>query len=163
MLAPSLVLAAAFALGAPGQGLQAASLGALGRSRSPDLKLHVEEPAPRGAASFGLEGAPTRGAGTDRPECSGDVCQPAVSLPGSAASYDRSAREELFFALLARTRVKPLTSMAWAVEASGLRLDWRPTVLDGPGAGARGWGSLVVRFRVRLDADNAPVVPARPR
>ncbi len=163
MVAP-LVLAAALGIGAPNEALLHTSQAALdARSRAPDLSLHVQSAPRRFGAPLGVEDAPAGPARAERPVCSGDLCQPAVSLPGVEPIYDRSAREELVLALVSRVRVEPLTSWFWAVVATGLRLEYRPPVWDGAAVGAHGWGSVVVRLKLRLDAQNAPVFPARPR
>jgi hypothetical protein len=165
VIAPALVLAATLGYGAPTDTLLHASQGALGaRARSPDLTLHVLESGPRRAgAPAGLGGAPARGSRADPPVCSGDVCQPAVSLPGVEPRFDRSAREELFLALVSRVRVEPVTSWIWAVIASGLTLEYRPPLWESADAGAHGWGTVVLRLRLRLDAQGAPVFRERPR
>jgi hypothetical protein len=75
-------------------------------------------------------------------------------------SFERVRRTELILALLDRAQIEPLATITWALVATGLRLDYTPRALDAhPGGG--GWGSVFVRLRLRLDADNVPALPSR--
>jgi hypothetical protein len=78
------------------------------------------------------------------------------------ARYGSHHRSELFVLALERAHVEPLATVAWAFVATGLRLDWSPPVFDGGNADARGWGSLMLRLRVRIDATNHLVFPRHP-
>jgi hypothetical protein len=95
--------------------------------------------------------------------CSGDICQPAVSVPGFEPSYGRAHRSEAFVALLTRAHVEPIATMAWALVVTGLRFDYSPVGFDGPNAGGHGWGSVFLRLRLRIDAQGGVVIPPRPR
>ncbi len=160
MLTPLLALTAAIAIGTPSaEPLVELSLGAL--RPSPDLALHLRDPGRGAATGLGLD--PTARSRAGGPICSGDVCQPVVSVPGFEQDAGwRGRRTELFVSLLTRAHVEPIASMAWALLATGLRLDWSPPIFDG-NAGARGWGSVVVGLRLRIDAQGGVVVPPRPR
>ncbi len=161
MLASALSLAATLALGVPGVApLAELSSGSLGRA---DLALHLVDAGAPGGAALALEDGPWRRARTSGPVCSGDVCQPTVSVPGYDPGYGRAHRSEAFVALLTRAHVEPIASIAWALVATGIRFDYAPPVFDGPSVGAHGWGSVMLRVRLRLDAVNHPTVPPRPR
>ncbi len=163
VLATALALFSAVALGAPGLAPLAGL--SLGTFRLPDLALHLGGPRPEGAGTTGvaLEGARRSAGSVGGPVCSGDVCQPIVSVPGFEPSYGRAHRSEAFVALLTRAHVEPLATMAWALVSTGLRFDWSPVAMDGPNAGGHGWGSVTLRLRLRLDAHNGIVIPPRPR
>ncbi len=159
MLSSLLALTAAVAIGAPSAGpIAELSRGSL---RAPDLALHLVERGPRPEATLSLDGAAQRRAGG--PICSGDVCQPIVSVPGFDPGYaGRDRRSEMFVALLTRAHVEPVATMAWALLATGLRFDYSPPIFDG-NARAHGWGSFMLRLRLRIDAQGGVVVPPRPR
>jgi hypothetical protein len=152
-------MATALAVGAAPAGAVAAR-SAVGFPRAPDLavRLAVEALGGPGTASLGAAPGDARPA---PPPCTGDVCQPVVSVPGFEPRYGRVHRSELFVAALERAHVEPLASLAWAFVSTGLRLDWTPRALDGPNVDARGWGSVMLRLRVRLDAGNHLVFPRR--
>lgn len=126
--------------------------------RAPDLTLHLAAGALHdpGVGQLG----PPRGDAAP-PACAGDVCQPAVAVPGFELRPGRVHRSELFVLALDRAHVEPLASIAWALVSTGLRLDWTPAVLEGPNVAAHGWGTLELRLRFRLDATNHPVFPSR--
>lgn len=98
------------------------------------------------------------------PPCSGDVCQPRVSVPGYEPKLElRGKRTELFLALLDRVHIEPIASLAWAVAATGVRLDYTPAAMNGPNTLARGgWGRFQVWLSFRLDAANSPIIMERP-
>jgi hypothetical protein len=154
------LLALALALGPP----PAPGMAELSRAafrRSPDLALHLP-----GGESFEEALATPVGPRRDRsrpPPCLGEVCQPRVSVPGFEPGYGRAHRSELFVLALTRAHVEPLATIAWALTATGLRLDWTPVAFDGPNAGGHGWGSVFLRLRLRIDAENVPVFVPRPR
>lgn len=156
MLASILALTAALAFRAPAAG-EVAPRAARHRA---DLDVHEEDAR---AAALVLELAPRDPAREGAPACSGDLCQPAVSVPGFEPRYGRAHRSELVVALLTRARVEPLATVAWALVATGLRLDYTPVAFDGPDAGGHGWGSVFLRLRLRLSPSNVPVIPPRPR
>ncbi len=161
MLTPALVLTTAMLVATPdAEPLAELSMGAL---RRPDLALHlVDEPA-SGEAPH-LDEATRRRSALGGPVCSGDVCQPAVSVPGFDPSYDwHDRRSEMFLALLTRAHVEPVATAAWALFSTGLRLDWSPPLFDGGTSRAHGWGSIMLRIRLRIDAQGGIVVPPRPR
>jgi hypothetical protein len=97
------------------------------------------------------------------PSCSGDLCQPRVSVPGMEPRFDaRGKRTELVLLALDRAHVEPLASLAWALTATGLRLDYTPPQFAGGLAtGHAGWGRMALLLRWRIDANNAPVWPVR--
>jgi hypothetical protein len=135
-----------------------------GSGPAPDLALHIGIGDPTGRP-LAVGGAPRPRAIAGLPVCSGDVCQSAVSVPGFDPSYgsSRNARADAFAALLARARVEPLAAVGRALVVTGVRVDYSPSFFEPPGSGAHGWGNLAVRLRLRLDAQNAVVVPAVPR
>ncbi|HET8539852.1 MAG TPA: hypothetical protein VFL83_08275 [Anaeromyxobacter sp.] len=149
----------ALSLGA-GASHAAAALSRAAFHRPADLTLHLRDGALRDPgvtadATPGRDGAP--------PPCAGDVCQPAVAVPGFELRPGPFHRSELFVLALGRAHVEPLATIAWALVATGLRLDWSPPVLEGPNANAHGWGSVMLRLRLRLDARNHVVSVSRPR
>ncbi len=161
LLPPLLALTAAIAFGTPSaEPFAELSLGVL--RPAPDLALHLRDPAPGAATASALEAGPRSRRGG--PICSGDVCQPVVSVPGFDPGYGgRDRRSELFVGLLTRAHVEPIATMAWALLATGLRFDWSPPIFDGGSANAHGWGSVMVRLRLRIDAQGGVVIPARPQ
>jgi hypothetical protein len=92
------------------------------------------------------------------PACIGDVCQGAVSLPGSNPSYDGAGkRTELALALLHRMDLGAVSSIARTVAVSGVRVDYRPPQIDILGGGqGGGYGKVKVVLRWRLDAFLTP-------
>jgi hypothetical protein len=150
-------LATAVALGAaPGTG--ARSL--VGPLRAPDLAVRLVAVASHDSGVVSAGAAPVVSADAP-PPCKGDVCQPVVSVPGFEPRYERVHRSELFVAALDRAHVEPFASLAWGFVRTGLRVDWSPSAADASNAGAGGWGSVMLRLRVRLDATNHLVFPQR--
>jgi hypothetical protein len=165
VLAPAVAFAATLALGTPSVApLARLATGAL-RPWQPDLALHLEDSGLQGEGALALDGAAGRRPGTAAvgPICSGDVCQPTVSVPGFEPGYSPAQRSEAVVALLARAPVEPLATVAWALMATGVRLDYAPPWLDGTAGNAHGWGSLTFRVRLRIDALNRPTIPPRPK
>ena len=160
MLPSLLALTAAIVLGTPNaEPIAALSMATL---RAPDLALRRTDLEGAGASpAFG--GAPRRRSSAGGPICSGDVCQPTVSVPGFEPSYGRAHRSEAFVALLTRAHVEPVATIAWALVATGLRFDYSPAAFDGPSSGGHGWGSVVLRLRLRIDAQGGVVIPPRPK
>jgi hypothetical protein len=126
---------------------------------SPDLRIRPWGDAP--AATVTARAAP--GAGGVMPPCVGDVCQPRVSVPGYEPRYESVSRTELALSYLDRVKLEPFATIAWTLLVTGLRLDYSPPVSDGASPAPAGWGTVFVRVRFRVDADNVPVVPRRPR
>lgn len=157
MLAAALALGVALTLGAPPPTSGVEELSRTALLPRLDLALH----AGSGTAGPLAVASEPRAAGAA--PCLGEICQPRVAVPGFEPRYGRAHRSELFVLALTRARMEPLASVAWALTATGLRFDWTPAALEGPGAGAHGWGSLFLRVRLRLDADNLPVFVPRPR
>ncbi len=163
VLSPLLALTAAVAIGASSGEPIAEPIAALSRGmlRAPDLALHLADRGPGSETPLSLDGGPRRRMGG--PICSGDVCQPIVSVPGFEPGYaGRDRRSEMFVALLTRAHVEPVATVAWALLATGLRFDYSPPIFDG-NARARGWGSFMLRLRLRVDAPGGGVVPPRPQ
>lgn len=147
----------ALALAPPAAPAAELSRGALRRTAELRLQLVPD--------SLESAGFPTRSRGPrdgTPPPCLGDVCQPIVSVPGFEPRYGRAHRSELFVLALQRAQVEPLATVAWALVATGLRFDWSPPVFDGANVNAHGWGSVMLRLRVRIDATNHLVFPKRP-
>jgi hypothetical protein len=127
--------------------------------RTPDLALHL---GPGASDDRRFAASPERAREATPSACLGDVCQPVVAVPGYEPRYGRVHRSELVVLALQRAHVEPLASLSWALVATGLRLDWSPPVLEGPDVQARGWGKVMLRLRVRIDATNHLVFPKRP-
>jgi hypothetical protein len=172
VLGPALAIVSALGIGmSPVAPLAGLSLGAF--ALTPPWPPELEAPARRAVPHAPLDGGGVAAAAalpseerdrTGGPVCSGDYCQPAVSVPGFEPSYGRVHRSEAVVALLTRAHVEPLATMAWALVSTGLRVDWAPPAFDGPNVGARaGWGMVMVRLRLRIDANGAVTVPPRPR
>jgi hypothetical protein len=158
MLADALALGVALTIGAP-PATGVAELSRTALRPQGDLAFRLRA----GAGAEGPLAVPAEPRGREAPPCLGDVCQPRVAVPGFEPRYGRARRSELLVLALTRARVEPLASIAWALTATGLRLDWTPAALDGPSAGGHGWGSVFLRLRLRLDAENQPVFVQRPR
>jgi len=96
--------------------------------------------------------------GTDNPACRAEFCQPRVSIPGREQEFDtRGKRTELALATIDGLRIGVISTLARAVNAAGVQIDYQPGLLDSQNAG-RGWfGKLNVGVRWRLDAWNGPV------
>jgi hypothetical protein len=147
-------LAAAVALASPG-----APPPALRAPARADLAVHVRADAARAVGT--VDGA--RAGSPGAPPCLGDVCQPRVSVPGFDPTYQRASRTDLALSYLDRVRLEPFATIAWALLATGLRLEYNPPLFDSASQAPAGWGSVFVRVKLRVDADNRPVVPKRPR
>jgi hypothetical protein len=93
------------------------------------------------------------------PACIADVCQGAVSLPGSAPVYDVAGRRtELALAMLDRMELGAVSSFARTAAITGLRVDYRPPQIEAFGGGrGGGYGKVKVVVRWRLDAFLTPV------
>ncbi len=151
-------LVAALAVGPPTTAVAELSHAAF--RPAPDLSIHLRPEAARPAfLGADASGQAERGA---PPPCLGDVCQPRVSVPGYEPRYGRAHRSELFVLALERAHLEPFATIGWALVATGLRFDYTPVAFDGPNSGGHGWGSVFLRLRVRMDADNVPVFPKRP-
>jgi hypothetical protein len=125
-----------------------------------DLAVHARQVA--GGGALGTVDGPRAGT-LGAPPCLGDVCQPRVSVPGFDPSYQRPSRTDLALSYLDRVRLEPFATIAWALLATGLRLEYNPPLFDGATQAPAGWGSIFVRVKFRVDAENHPVVPKRPR
>jgi hypothetical protein len=149
-------LAIAVALGTAGESGARSLVGPL---RSPDLAVRLVAVA---SHDSGVASPVAPAVSADAPPpCKGDVCQPVVSVPGFEPRYERVHRSELFVAALDRAHVEPFASLAWGFVRTGLRVDWSPSAADSSNAGAGGWGSVMLRLRLRLDATNHLVFPQR--
>jgi hypothetical protein len=136
------------------------------RAALPDLSLHLAVGGRSVGAAAGQGGGasqkPTLGG---LPACSGDLCQAVVAVPGYELSYgsSRAARADAFVALLSHVHVEPFASVGRALVVSGVRVDYSPSSFEPQGSGAHGWGNVLLRVRLRLDADNGVVIPEAPR
>lgn len=98
------------------------------------------------------------------PPCVADWCQARVEVPGMGYGRGRPSRTELFVTLMDRAGIEPVATIAWFFMVTGLRIDWSPANADESyGATAGGWGNVMVRLRLRVDAFNRPAIPIRPR
>jgi hypothetical protein len=158
MIAQTALAGLVLALGAPGaEGVAPLSRSAVVPGDRLQLRLEaalLQHEALSAAAEAANDRTP--------PPCLGDVCQPRVSVPGFEPRSLRAHRTELVVLALTRAHIEPLASIAWALTATGLRLDWTPVAVDGRHSGGHGWGSVFLRLRLRLDADNRPVFAPRP-
>jgi hypothetical protein len=126
--------------------------GTRGLTVSPRLVSSLQRPAAVSRDNASPSGAPP---------CVADVCQPRVAVPGMQPILSRPSRTELAVVYLERARFEPLATIGWALVSTGLRLDYTPPVLDGASRAPGGWGSVFLRVKFRLDADNEPVFPRR--
>ena len=162
MLSTAAALATALLLGSPQAAPPVAALAESAFGRRPDLSLRgsgrlLGAPRPATIAATRAEAS----AAESGPVCIADVCPSVVAVPGFEPRYNRVSRTELLVAGLQKARLRPLATVAWALYATGLRIDWSPPMFDS-NANAHGWGSLVVRLRFRIDARNHVVFPTRP-
>ena len=132
-----------------------------GRRAGPDLEIRARAAVP--VSSLSAPASPGSGGAASPPPCLGDVCQPRVSVPGFDPKFSRPSRTELAAVYLERARLEPFATMAWLLLATGLRFDYNPPAFDGPSQAPTSWGSVFVRVKFRIDADNVPVIPARSR
>ncbi len=160
VLGSAVAIAAALTTGAPALGpLGHLSLGVTNVPRAADLSVRAYEGAPAAPRGpLALDGGPRSGQAP--PPCAGDVCQPAVEVPGVELRPSRPSRNELVLGYLSRAHVEPFATVLRAIVESGLNLDYTPPMFDG---GIRGWGSVMLRLKWRLDARNAPVFRRVPR
>ena len=93
---------------------------------------------------------------TGNPPCVADTCQPRVAVPGIEPVFD--LRGSNGFLLLAAERIQfgPLTTVARAVTAAGLRVQYLAPRTGLPGSPAAGRGAVTVGLRWRLGAWNDP-------
>ena len=80
-----------------------------------------------------------------------------------APRYARPSRTELAAVYLDRIGLEPFATVAWLFLATGLRLDYEPPVFEGPAHAPAGIGTFFVRMKLRVGADNLPVIPRRGR
>jgi hypothetical protein len=157
--------AAPLAMAAPGPFARAAAISTVATLRQTGRDGAVP------AAELALSSA-ARGAGPTMPmafACPPELCiEPLHPLVlGADRPAPRIKRSELLLRLLARTRVEPIASVASALSAIPLRVDWRPSIaeegIDAKPGDRRGFGRLFVSLQFRLDANNVPVVRERAR
>jgi hypothetical protein len=130
--------------------------------RLPTLALGPLWDPPGVGAPASLVGAFTPGAGGRAPVCLADVCQPRVWIPGFTPQFHVPGRRTaLALSLLRRTNVGPLASVAGALAAAGLRIDYTPASATTATSGV-GDERFQVFLRWRLDALNRPVWGDRP-
>ena len=113
---------------------------------------------PESPASLVAQLQAEAGGGGENPACRAEFCQPRVSIPGREPEFDtRGKRTELALATIDGLRIGVISTVARAVNAAGVQIDYQPGLLDSQNAG-RGWfGKLNVGVRWRLDAWNGPV------
>lgn len=97
--------------------------------------------------------------GADNPACRAEFCQPRVSIPGREQAIDtRGKRTELALAAIDGLRIGTVSTIARAINASGVQVDYRPPQLEAATGGrGGGLGKLNVGIRWRLDAWSGPV------
>ena len=97
--------------------------------------------------------------GGENPACRAEFCQPRVTIPGREQAIDtRGKRTELALAAIDRLRLGTVSSIARAVNAAGVQVDYRPPQLEAATGGrGGGLGKLNVGLRWRLDAWSGPV------
>jgi hypothetical protein len=100
------------------------------------------------------------GAWTTGSPCLGDYCPPRVSVPGFEQRLLRPSRTELAAVYVERLKLEPFASIARGLLVTGLRLDYTPPVRDATHAPTE-WGTVFVRFRFRIDAQNRPLLAGR--
>jgi hypothetical protein len=147
--------------------LALAAVSGLPAARASGADLRLAEPEDGGArAVLVLARGSARGEEVGAPACSGEVCQPIVTVPGFEPRYSsRGKRTELTLKLLEKARLEPFATAAFWFAASGLRLDYTPPQLS-PGSyppGYSGWGRASIWLRWRIDAAGTPVFPRRGR
>lgn len=126
---------------------------------SPDLSIRPWlEPRPAWTSSGT---APASSGPVTPPPCAGDVCQPRVSVPGLEPKFTRPSRTELAVVYLERARLEPFATLGWLLLTTGLRFDYSPPEFEGSSQTPTRWGSVFLRVKFRVDADNVPVVPRR--
>jgi len=137
----------------------AAELSRAALHRVPDLGIHA-----RPVSGDGPIAVPARAPGeAATPACIGEVCQPRVTVPGFELGYARPSRTELAVVYLERADLEPFATVGWLLLATGLRFDYVPPVFDEASQAPARWGSVFVRVKFRIDADNKPVIPRRHR
>jgi hypothetical protein len=138
--------------------------GALPASQAPpDLSIRPwHELGPAWTSPGTASGAAPASSGpVTPPPCAGDVCQPRVSVPGLEPRFSRPSRTELAVVYLERARLEPFATLGWLLLTTGLRFDYAPPEFDGASQTPTRWGSVFLRVKFRVDADNLPVVPRR--
>lgn len=110
-----------------------------------------------------MPSGPRAGPDQSPPPCSGDVCQPQVSVPGYDPKYStRGLRTRLTLRALDAMRLEPVATVAWWIATSGVNVDYTPRALDSALHGGVGVSRLRVTLRWTLDAWGAPVWLERP-
>lgn len=119
---------------------------------------------PEGLAALLRTGRGDEGPAT--PACFAEFCQPRVVIPGKEVPLDtRGKRSEMAIMAIERLGIGPVSAVARVAGTAGLRLDYRPKLLDrmNPGnvnggiASVRGGATTVgLGFRWRLDAWHGP-------
>jgi hypothetical protein len=156
ILAATAVLAAG---AAPGDG-QADRMLAMLRSGDARLRLELRfgDDPDRSAFAGALRGATEP---TARPVCVADVCPARVEVPGLAQPVRKVHKTELFASMLDRAGIEPFATVAAVIARTGLRVGWSPP--DPTNGDPAGWGSFMVRLRLRIDALGRPALFERDR
>jgi hypothetical protein len=89
--------------------------------------------------------------------CIAEFCQPRVAIPGREPEFDtRGKRTELALATIDGMQGGGVSAIARAINTAGIQVDYRPGQLESDSNSRRGFGSLHVGVRWRLDAWHAP-------
>src|SRR5574342_730432 len=88
------------------------------------------------------------------PPCSGDFCQPQVTLPGYTPRFTaRVARAHMTAKALDAAGLEPAAAVAWWLASTGLRFEYLPPAVDAAtNGGAVGFGYYHVVVGCRVDA-----------
>jgi hypothetical protein len=104
------------------------------------------------------------GATGSSPACIAEFCQPRIAIPGREPEFDTAGkRTELALAVIDGMKIGVISTIARAVQTSGLQIDYRPAQLESDSNARHGFGKLNVGVRWRLDAWHGPtwLGPAR--
>jgi hypothetical protein len=152
-LAAAVALALAGAGPPPGSPLAIRTLASLG-----PMTPRVADPALAGALALDVDRKP--GSRRKAWSCPIEYCPPPNRV-GLSLPPPRPRRTEIFLALVARSGVEPVATVAAHLAVFPLRVQWwPPTVQEQAGLvrGANRLGHVVVLLRWSIDARNMPVL-----